>query len=86
MQDNVGEAGTSLLVMFSYGPHNMAEQKQGVLLEATYSSSGWIRDVAQRTCQKRWTIRRRGERESEIYVLAARYDDNDDDKWSWWVH
>ena len=28
MQDTAGEAGTSLLVMYSYGPPHMAGQKQ----------------------------------------------------------
>ena len=52
----------------------MAEQKQGDQLKPTYSSSVRIRDVALRTNQKRWTIRRSGERESGISVLAARHD------------
>ena len=37
-------------------------------------------DVALRTCQKRWTIGRSGERGSWISVLAARHDDDDDEK------
>ena len=65
--------------MFSYGPRHMAEQKQDDQLESTYSSSVRIRDVAQRTCQKRWTIGRSGERGSGISVLAARPDDDNDD-------
>ena len=36
-------------------------------------------DVALRTCQKQWTIGRRGERGSGISVLAARHDNDDDD-------
>ena len=36
-------------------------------------------DVALKTCQKRWTIGRSGERGSGISVLAARHDDDDDD-------
>ena len=63
----------------SYGPPHMAEQKQGDQLEPTYSSSVRIQDVALRTCQKRWTIGRSGERGSGISVLAARHDDDDDD-------
>ena len=43
MQNTAGEVGTSSLVMFSYGPLHMAEQKQGDLLEPTYSSSVRIR-------------------------------------------
>ena len=56
----------------------MAEQKQGDQLEPTYSSSVKIRDVALRTCQKRWTIGRSDERGSEISVLVARQDDDDE--------
>ena len=29
MQDTAGEVGTSSLMMYSYGPLHMAEQKQG---------------------------------------------------------
>ena len=45
----------------------------------TYSSSVRIRHVALKTCQRRWTIGRSGERGSGISVLAARHDDDDDD-------
>ena len=38
-----------------------------------------IRDVALKTCQRRWTIGKSGERESGISVLAAQQDDDDDD-------
>ena len=38
-----------------------------------------IRDVALKTCQRRWTIERSGERGSGISVLAARDNDDDDD-------
>ena len=38
-----------------------------------------IRDLALKTCQRRWTIGRSGERGSGISVLAARHDDDDDD-------
>ena len=61
-QDTAGVAGTSSQVMDSYGPQHMAEQKQDDQLEHTYSSSVRIRDVALKTCQRRWTIGRRGER------------------------
>ena len=60
-------------------PH-MAEQKQDGQLEHTYSSSVRIRDVALKTCQRRWTIGRSGERRSGISVLAAWHDDDDDDE------
>ena len=57
----------------------MAEQKQDDQLEDTYSSYVRIRDVALKTCLRRWTIGRRGERGSGISVQAARHDDDDDD-------
>ena len=61
-------------------PPHMAEQKQDDQLEHIYSSYVMIRDVVLKTCWRRWTIGRSGERGSEIYVLAAWHDD-DDDKW-----
>ena len=60
--------------MFSYGPPHMAEQKQR---DHAYSSSERIQDVALRTCQKRWTIGRSGERGSGISVLVGQDVDND---------
>ena len=51
----------------------MAEQKQDDQLEHTYSSYVRIQDVALKTCRRRWTIGRSGERGSRISVLAARY-------------
>ena len=44
----------------------------------TFSSYVRIMDVALKTCQRRWTIERSGERGSGISVLAARHDDDDD--------
>ena len=44
--------------------------------EHTYSSYVKIRDVAQKTCQRRWMIGRSGEKGSGISVLAARHDDD----------
>ena len=79
MQDSAGEAGMSSQVMFSYGPSHIAEQKQGDQLEPTHSSYMRIRHVALRSCQKRWTIGRRGERGLGISVLVARQDDDDDE-------
>ena len=38
-----------------------------------------IRNVALRICRKQWSIGRCGERGSEISVLIARHDDDDDD-------
>ena len=52
-------------------------QWQGDQLEHTYSSSVNIRDAALRTCRKRWTIGRGGERGSGISALTTRYDDDD---------
>ena len=46
----------------------------------TYSSYVRIRDVALKTCQRRWMIERSGKRVSRISVLAARHDDDDDDE------
>ena len=57
MRDTAG-VGTSSKVMFSCGPLHIAEQRLGDQLEPTYSSSVRIRDIALRTCRKRWTIGR----------------------------
>ena len=75
MQDTAEEIGTSSLVMYSYGPLHMAEQKQGDQLEPTYSISVRIRGVAPRTCRKWWTIGRGGEWASGISLLMARQDE-----------
>ena len=64
MQDIAGEARMNSSVMYSYGPPHMAKQKQDDQLEHTYSSYVRIRDVALKTCQKRWMIGRSGERGS----------------------
>ena len=56
----------------------MAEQKQDDQIR-TYSSYVRIQDVALKTCWRRWTIRRSGEKGSGISLLAARLDDDDDD-------
>ena len=56
-------------------PHK-AGQKQGDQLEHTYNSYVMIRDVALKTCQRRWTIGRSGERGSGIPVLEVRHDDD----------
>ena len=58
-------------------PH-MAEQTQDDQLEHTFSSYVRIRDVGLKTCQRRWTIGRRGERRSGISVLVAWYDNDDE--------
>ena len=72
MQDTAGEAGTH-----SYGLLHMAEQKQDDQHEHTFSNYVRIRDVVQKTCQRRWTIGKSGERGSGISVLPARHDDDD---------
>ena len=66
-----------LISVLLWTPPYMAKQKQVDQLEPTYSSSVRIRDVALRTCQKRWTIGRSGERGSGISVLVAWQDDDD---------
>ena len=71
MRDISGEVGTSSLVMYSYGPLHMAEQRQDDQLEPTYSGSVPIEDVALKTNRKQWTIRRGDERGSGIFVLMA---------------
>ena len=53
--------------------------KQDDQHEHNYSSYVRIRDVALKTSQRRWTIRRSSERGSGISVLAARHDDDDND-------
>ena len=69
VQDTAREAGTSSWVMYSYGPPHMAVQKQDDQLEHTFSSSVRRRNVALKTCQRRWTMGRSGERRSGIFVL-----------------
>ena len=71
--------------MYSDGPPHMAEQKQDDQLEHTSSSYVRIRDVALKTCQKRWMIGRSGKRGSGISMLAAQHDDDDDDFTPRWL-
>ena len=66
--------------MYSYGLPHMAEQKQDDQQEHTYSSYVKIRDVAQKTCQRQWTIGKSDERGSGISMLATQHDDDDDDE------
>ena len=47
--------------------------------ELTFSNYVRIRDVVQKTCLRRWTIEKSGERGSGISELPARHDDDDDD-------
>ena len=55
----------------------MAEQKQDDQHEHTFSNYVRIRDVVQKTCQRRWTIGKSGERGSGMSVLPARHDDDE---------
>ena len=59
-------------MIYSYGPPHIAEKKQDKQLKHTYSSSVRIRNVALKTCQRRWTIGRSGKRGSGIFLLVAR--------------
>ena len=59
-------------------PH-MAKQKKDDQLEHTYSSYVRIRNVALKTCWRRWTMGRSGERDPGISMQVARHDDDDDD-------
>ena len=61
--------------MYFNGPSHMVEQDDQ--LEHTYSSYVRIRDAFLKTCRRRWTIGRSGEKGSGISVLAARHDDDD---------
>ena len=79
MPDTAGEAKTSSLVTYYYGPPHMAKQKQDDQPELTYSSYVRTQDVTKKTCRRWWTIGKSGERWSRISVLAARLDDDDDD-------
>ena len=63
--------------MYSYRPPHVAKQKQDDQHEHTYNSYVRIWDVALKTCQRRWTIGRSGERGSGISVLPAWHDDDD---------
>ena len=65
--------------MYSCGPLHMDKQRWDDQLEHTYSSSVPIRDVALKTCWKQWTIEKGGKKGSEISVLKAQHDDDDDD-------
>ena len=62
--------------MYSYGPPHMAGQKQDDQHEHTFSSYLRIRDIALKTCQRRWTIGKSGKRGSGISVPVERQDDD----------
>ena len=63
--------------MYSNGPPHMAVQKQDDQHEHTFSNYVRIQDAVQKTCLRRWTIGKSGERGSGISVLPARHDDDD---------
>ena len=56
----------------------MAVQKQDGQHEHKFSNYVRIWDVVQKTCRRRWTIGKSGERGSGISVIPARHDDDDD--------
>ena len=58
-------------------PH-MDVQKQDDQHEHTFSNYVRIQDVVLKTCLRRWTIGKSGERGSGISVLPARHDDDDE--------
>ena len=62
------------IMMYSYGPPHMAEQRQDDQYEHTFSNYVRIRNEVQKTCPRRWTIRKSGERRSGMSVLPARHD------------
>ena len=64
---------------FSNGLFHIYMQVLDDQIEPIYNSSERIRDVAWKTCRKRWTIETRGERALGKPVLATQYDDDDDD-------
>ena len=64
--------------MYSYGPPHMAVQKQDDQHEHTFSNYVRIQDVVQKTCLRRWTIGKSGERGSGLSVLPEQHDDDDD--------
>ena len=63
--------------MNSYEPPHMVMQKQDNQHEHTFSNYVRIQDVVQKTCLRRWTTGKSGERGSGISVLPARYDNDD---------
>ena len=75
---HAGHSWRSRDELISDVPLHMDEQRQDDQLEPKYTCSVRIRDVALRTCQKQWMIGRGGERGSEISVLIARHNDDDD--------
>ena len=66
--------------LISDGSPHMAKQKQDDQLEHTYSIYVRIQDVALKTCQRQWMIGKSGEKGSGISVLAARHDNDDEER------
>ena len=64
-------------------PPHMAGQKRDDQHEHTFSNYVRIHDVVRKTCLRRWTIGKSGERGSGISVLPARHDDDDDLTYKW---
>ena len=60
-----------------WNPH-MAVQKQDDQHEHTFSNYVRVQDVVLKTCLRRWTIGKSGEKGSGISVLPPRHDDDDD--------
>ena len=65
-----------ILFFLSNGPPHIAMQKQDDQHEHTFSNYVRIRDVVLKTCLRRWTIGKSGER--GISMLPARHDDDDE--------
>ena len=63
-------------VMYFYGPPLRAVQEQDDQHEHTFGNYVRIQDVVLKTCLRRWTIGKSGERGSGISVLPARHDDD----------
>ena len=58
---------------------HMDKQRLDDHLEPIYNSPVLIQVVAWKTCQERWMIEMSGERRSGRSMLAAQYNDDDDD-------
>ena len=65
--------------MYSYGPPHMAVQNQDDQHEHTFSNFVRIRDVIQKTCLRRWTIGKSGERVRDIRATITTW-------WWWWFN
>ena len=72
------EIVTFVFMMYSCGPPHMAVQNQDDQHEHTFNNYVRIRDVVQKTCLRRWTIGKSGERGSGISALPKRHDDDED--------